>query len=304
MALVGDFSAELPFVAVPVGSAAAAAEVAAEAAHCWDLPSPALLRVGMNALFTCGDEVVLRVGRVSGPPEAGPWLAEHLLRHGLRVPQPLPIPPWSRAGLTVFAQRRERSVGPVDWEEVGDMVARLHQLDPAPIAAHHPVPRAATFPWWDFVRLLAEVDDLLDEVARDALVAAVRRHGEWHRRTVPEVLCHGDVHPGNVLQSVDGAVLLDWDLVCRAPAAWDHAPLLTWSERWGGEPGVYSRFAAGYGRSFASDELGLGLAELRLVAATLMRLKAGRTDGGAADEARRRLRWWRGERDAPAWTAQ
>lgn len=294
----------LPFVAVPVGSAAQAADVATEAARRWGLSEPVLLRVGMNALFSCGEDVVLRVGRISGDASAGPWLATHLLRHGLRVPQPLPFTPWSCAGLTVFAQRREHEVGPVDWEEVGEMVAMLHLFDASAIAAHHPLPRAAGFPWWDFERLLVDVDDLLDTKSRAVLVAAVARHGEWHRRGATEVVCHGDVHPGNVLQSASGAVLLDWDLLCRAPKAWDHAPLITWSERWGGEPGVYHRFAAGYGTSFDSDELGRGLAELRLVAATLMRLRAGRTDPAAAEEAQRRLQWWRGERDAPMWSAQ
>ena len=59
------------------------------------------------------------------------------------------------------------------------------------------------------------------------------------------MVCHGDVHPGNVIQSADGPVLLDWDLLCRGPAAWDHAPLMTWTERWGGEPGIYEAFADG-----------------------------------------------------------
>jgi hypothetical protein len=46
------------------------------------------------------------------------------------------------------------------------------------------------------------------------------------------------------------------------------------------------------------------IAELRLVAATLMRVLAGRRDPAARAEAERRLRYWRGEPDAPQWTAQ
>jgi Ser/Thr protein kinase RdoA (MazF antagonist) len=91
------------------------------------------------------------------------------------------------------------------------------------------------------------------------------------------VVCHGDVHPGNVIQSADGPVLLDWDLLCRGPAAWDHAPLMTWTERWGGEPGIYEAFAEGYGRSMRGDLVAQAIAELRLVAATLMRLLAARS---------------------------
>ncbi len=124
------------------------------------------------------------------------------------------------------------------------------------------------------------------------------------QRGVDTVVCHGDVHPGNVIQSEQGPVLLDWDLACRGPAAWDHAPLMTWTDRWGGEAAVYERFAEGYGSSIRGDRLAEAIAELRLVAATLMRVRAGRTNAAAASEARSRLRFWRGERDAPQWNAQ
>jgi Ser/Thr protein kinase RdoA (MazF antagonist) len=118
------------------------------------------------------------------------------------------------------------------------------------------------------------------------------------------VICHGDVHPGNVIQSADGPVLLDWDLLCRGPAAWDHAPLMTWTHRWGGDAGIYESFAEGYGVSLRGDPLAEALAELRLVAATLMRVRAARQNPAAAAEAELRLRYWRGEPDAPQWHPQ
>ena len=99
-------------------------------------------------------------------------------------------------------------------------------------------------------------------------------------------------------------MLLDWDLVCWGPPAWDHAPLLTWAQRWGGDPSVYPSFAEGYGSSLRDDPLGESLAVLRNVAATLMRVRAGRSDRAAADEAERRLRYWRGDPAAPQWRAQ
>ena len=80
--------------------------------------------------------------------------------------------------------------------------------------------------------------------------------------------------------------------------------LLTLAERWGGDPGVYPDFAAGYGESFANDVTARRFAELRNVAATLMRVRAGRTDAAAGEEAERRLRYWRGDRDAPPWHTQ
>ena len=76
------------------------------------------------------------------------------------------------------------------------------------------------------------------------------------------------------------------------------------TERWGGAPGLYEAFAAGYGRSMRGDDVAESVAALRLVAATLMRLRAGRHDEAARAEAERRLRWWRGDADAPPWQAQ
>ena len=35
-------------------------------------------------------------------------------------------------------------------------------------------------------------------------------------------LCHGDIHPGNVIMTADGPRLIDWTFSIRAPAALDH----------------------------------------------------------------------------------
>jgi hypothetical protein len=80
--------------------------------------------------------------------------------------------------------------------------------------------------------------------------------------------------------------------------------LLTLAERWGGDVGAYPAFAAGYGVSMAEDPSARRFAELRNVAATLMRVRAGRTDPMARAEAERRLEYWRGEPEAPQWHAQ
>ena len=75
-------------------------------------------------------------------------------------------------------------------------------------------------------------------------------------------------------------------------------------ERWGGDPAWYDDFAAGYGASWRDDPLTEAIAELRLVAATLMRLVAGaRATRPRRAEAHRRLAYWRGDPDAPPWNA-
>jgi aminoglycoside phosphotransferase (APT) family kinase protein len=118
-------------------------------------------------------------------------------------------------------------------------------------------------------------------------------------------LCHGDIHPGNVIvnRSTGRPVLLDWDLLSVAPREWDHAALLTWSSRWGGDATTYPEFALGYESDFSSNDLATALAELRLLSATLMRWRAGLTSEPARAEAENRMKWWRNDPSAPMWQA-
>jgi hypothetical protein len=295
-----------PFVDAPVGDPVAAEAFAGQVARALGLPTPSLLRVGMNASFRAG-AVVLRIGRPSAPPEGAVDLASRLRAHGLSVPRSAGAPWHGPDGLVATIWEWIEPIDrPVDWSEVGSQVRRLHDLDPVDVVPDgHPCPRPDRFPWWDFDTMLAGVSELLDAEARRGIERVCERHASW-RSTLGDgaVLCHGDVHPGNVLATADGVVLLDWDLLCRAPRAWDLGALATLHERWGGDPTVLVEFTRGYGEDLTLDPRATAYAELRLVAATLLRLRAGRHDPAAAAEAARRLRWWRGDPDAPIWVAQ
>jgi hypothetical protein len=299
-------SVDLPFVAEPPGTLESVSRSARAAADHWGLGEPQLLRMGMNGIFTTGDGVLLRVSRPSAPPDEAIALARVLTNFGLRVPTYARDAPFSAADHAVFAIEEIIETAPIDWVAVGEMVHRLHGIDRSDLPSGYPTPFCGDFPWWNFDSMMVELGGDIDAEARNAIETAIARDLPLleRQRRGSVVVCHGDVHPGNVIQSRLGPVLLDWDLLCCGPPAWDHAPLMTWTQRWGGDDGIYESFADGVGRSLREDPLAEAIAELRLVAATLMRVRAARSNPTAREEAELRLRYWRGDRDAPQWHAQ
>jgi hypothetical protein len=291
------------YVERPVGDPEAAARAAMTAASSWGFDQPELVRAGMNAIFTAGP-VVLRVSTPTAPAEVSLELAQFWHDRGVTVPRARRDDVVRVDGLSVTAwERIETTQRPVDWPRVGELVRRVHDTDPGSLPAGVPLPSPAVFPWWNFDSLLDRAGPGLDLDARKGLEAAIDRHRRWHEFDAV-VVCHGDLHPGNVLMGADGPVLIDWDLLCLPPPGWDHGPMLLFADRWGGRPGEYDEFASGYGRSLADDPTTIAIAELRLVAATLMRVAASIDDPRARPEAERRLRYWRGDPDAPPWTPQ
>ena len=298
-------NSDRPYVDQRVVDVDEATRAAAAAAESWELPTPRFLRQGMNVIYTCGDEV-LRVGRTTAPAAASHELAVTLADRGLPVIEPITGHVLDRDGFAVTGWRRvDVAEAPVDWRTVGAAIARIHELDEADLPATYPIPSPTTFPWWDFDALLASVADRIDQPALAGLRRVIGEGAGW-REAVDRnaVVCHGDVHPGNVLVTPSGPVLIDFDLLRRAAPAWDHAMLTTYTDRWGGAPDAYAAFAEGYGRSLADDELTQTIASLRNAAATLMRVRAGIADEAARAEVEQRLRYWRGDPEAPHWRAQ
>lgn len=296
-------AASRAYVDRPVGDLEAAARAARAASSIWGLDQPELLRAGMNAIFTAGP-VVLRVSAPSAPAEVSLDVAQFWQDRGVTVPRACRDDVVRVDGLSVTAwERIEASEQPIDWSRVGELVRRVHDTAPESLPDSVPLPSPAAFPWWNFDALLDRAAAGLDQRAREGLESAIDRHRRWHEFD-QVVVCHGDVHPGNVLMTADGPVLIDWDLLCLAPPGWDHGPMLSFADRWGGRPGEYEAFASGYGRSLADDPTTIAIAELRLVAATLMRVVASLDDPRARPESERRLRYWRGDPDAPPWTPQ
>lgn len=298
-------SATRAFVDQRVGDVDAAAAVADAAAETWGLGRPVLLRHGMNAIFRSRD-VVIRVSSPSVPAGCSIDLAAALSSRGVPVVAPARRDVIERSGLSATAWEFVESSGDaIDWHAVGRIVRRVHELSLSDLPPGVPTPSPDAFPWWNFDLLLDEVGATIDAPARAGLEDAIERWEGWATWDPADaVVCHGDVHPGNVIMTAGGPVVIDWDLLCVAPPGWDHAPLMTWTERWGGDEGIYEEFAAGAGGSLRDDDHAAAFAELRLVAATLMRVKAGIADPVARPEADRRLAYWRGDGAAPIWRAQ
>lgn len=298
-------NATRPYVDRPLADTDAAMVVAKRFARAHRLGEPEMTRVGMNAIFAAGD-VVIRVGRATAPAASAHELARVVSAAGVPVALPVDGLAEDHDGFAVTAWERLRPTGePIAWSIVGQAVARIHAIDAADVPADYPLPTPDHFPWWHFDALVDELSDTIDPPALAGLTNAIDE-GRWWLDHIGDgaVVCHGDVHPGNVLMTADGPRLIDFDLLCSAAPAWDHAMLTTYADRWGGDLGVYDAFAEGYGRSLADDQLTTTLGVLRNVASTLMRVRAGLTDDAARFEAERRLRYWRGDPDAPMWRAQ
>jgi len=258
----------------------------------------------MNAIFRCGD-VVLRVSQPTAPAHVSIELARLLESHGVKVLLPAVSEPIVADGMSVtawpFVPQRSDAV---DWTAIGRQLALVHRIGADELPTGLPTPSPVDFGWWHFEQLVADVAPRLDDGARAGIEAALVRNAGWDDFDADDVVvCHGDVHPGNVMQGSDGPILIDWDLLCLAPPGWDHAPMMTWAERWGGQAAWYDALADGYGCSMRGDGWAERFAELRLLAATLMRVKASMQNESAWPEADRRLALWRGDHDAPVWQA-
>ena len=154
--------------------------------------------------------------------------------HGLRVPVAARDDVVVSDGLSVTCWHRIESTGePIDWRWWERWFASCIDSTRRSFPRSVPLPSPSGLPWWDFDALLERTAPALDDSARHGIEATIERHRDW-QRFGGQVVCHGDVHPGNVMMSADGPVLIDWDLLCWAPPGWDHGPMLTWADRWGG----------------------------------------------------------------------
>jgi aminoglycoside phosphotransferase (APT) family kinase protein len=105
-------------------------------------------------------------------------------------------------------------------ELLASTMARLHSLDPEPVRDQ--LDSSCDFPV-TLPGMLATLRDMACTYGRGDLVAAAQWLLDYPLPPASEVICHGDLHPLNLL--VDGAdrCLLDWTTALLAPRPYDVA---------------------------------------------------------------------------------
>ena len=108
--------------------------------------------------------------------------------------------------------------------QLADTMAGIHRLDPDPVIdrvrAAAPSVAFAVDELWPHLRAGAEAG------ARPDLVTAIERLAGAQPPQGPIVVCHGDLHPFNLLAAGPRLTILDWTSALAAPPAYDVA--FTW----------------------------------------------------------------------------
>jgi len=97
-------------------------------------------------------------------------------------------------------------------------MARLHALDPDLVRGELEQVREVSVSLADRLTMLA---GFAAEFGRPDLVGATRWLADHWPASSPDVICHGDLHPFNLLADGDRVTLLDWSTALLAPRAHD-----------------------------------------------------------------------------------
>jgi Ser/Thr protein kinase RdoA (MazF antagonist) len=157
------------------------------------------LRAGANYVFRAG-EVVVRVAPRSADLSGQVALARWLVAEGFPVPAPLADPDVidaAQVSLWQYVPADPRR--PIDCEQLGEVVARLHRVAPARLNDVVALPFCGDTAWLAIDRRLAVADaaGVVDAPALAALRRASVALRDWQDRARRDalVVCHGDVHP-------------------------------------------------------------------------------------------------------------
>jgi aminoglycoside phosphotransferase (APT) family kinase protein len=149
--------------------------------------------------------------RASGGPDAGLGRAFMIMDRAAGAP----VLSGLDGGLTPAALRRLLRRVP---QLLATSMARLHALDPNLVRDDLEQVREipVTVPG-----LLAALARRADEFGRPDLARAGRWLAEHAPGPAPDVICHGDLHPFNLLADGDRVTVLDWSTALLAPRTYD-----------------------------------------------------------------------------------
>jgi aminoglycoside phosphotransferase (APT) family kinase protein len=99
-------------------------------------------------------------------------------------------------------------------------MAQLHALDPEPVRDQLDAVGAATP---SVSSMLARLGEFADGFRRPDLVQTVQWFVDHPAHTARDVICHGDLHPFNLLRDGSRVTLLDWTTALLAPRLYDVA---------------------------------------------------------------------------------
>jgi Ser/Thr protein kinase RdoA (MazF antagonist) len=178
----------------------------------------------------------------------------------------------------------------------------------------HAVPLPAEiWTWSPAARIAAWVDAICTQDVPWLPVGTMpwlqRRLAEARQRissldaSVDEVFCHGDPHPGNLLRTADGDLLVDYEYAGVGPREWDLSEIRCHARRFGLTAADRHAFVTGYGADPftapgpAADTL-VNVRELMLTTWAVYRTVTTGADPGQAllrlrslRDPGRRLRW-------------
>jgi aminoglycoside phosphotransferase (APT) family kinase protein len=151
--------------------------------------------------------------RASGGPDDG--LGQAFMVMDMAAGSPL-LADLSGGGALSAALRLPRQLP----DTLALIMARLHALDPEPVRAALAGVDAAPSTVPDLLDMLAQFADLF---GRADLADAARWLSAHPPRPGHDVICHGDLHPFNVLVDSGKVTLLDWSSCLLAPRTHDVA---------------------------------------------------------------------------------
>jgi hypothetical protein len=235
-----------------------------------DADSAVLIRYTMNAVFRLDAAgVVVRmapiansevVERVADVAHAFEQLALPTTRLAAGLDRPVIVEGWTATIWTLLPQRPGRRHAPVELAGPLRAVHGVSALD-VDVPVWNPLGQVR-----GLLLKAASLDGVDQEYLRDwsvrefglslsAVLAHLQnkcheldadlRSTEW---TVPRSVVHGDAHAGNLLDDLNGRVVLgDLDSVSIGPPEWDLVPAAHGALRFGDDPAQHQAFAQAYG---------------------------------------------------------